>query len=146
MEMYLITRLDELIFVLVGVVIISLFLGGLFLAFYYDAKSEWNSSIKYLNASNRLTKEDSDRFFEKMEDLKDKYVAMLNKEMKRAKLLFLSAFIISLSTVMVPSEKDMAIIYSGSFLLNSKEAKDIPDKVLKVINHWLEDSMPKEDE
>lgn len=49
------------------------------------------------------------------------------------------AFVSGIFAALLPSNKDIALIYSGHFITHSEEMKKLPDNILKYLNTFLEE-------
>lgn len=56
---------------------------------------------------------------------------------------FIFAFIFISLTCMIPSTKQMAIIYVVPKIVNNKQVQEIPKKMLELSTEWLEELSPE---
>ena len=43
----------------------------------------------------------------------------------------------------IPSQKDLAVIFAGHWVLNSKEVKQLPEKAVKVLNTYMDNYLER---
>lgn len=68
------------------------------------------------------------------------YEDSIDKYLKKAFKWMVPMFIFfSLTAVFVPTTKQACAIYVGNYLLENEDAKEIPDKVLRLANEYLDE-------
>ena len=59
-----------------------------------------------------------------------------HKWVRNSVLILLTGILFAL----LPTKKDLAIIYGVSYVSNNEQIKKLPDNVLNVVNTWLEET------
>jgi hypothetical protein len=62
---------------------------------------------------------------------------------KNAKIIFVIGIIMLFITVFIPSKKDIVTMYIVPAVTQNETIKEIPDKLVKLLDKWLEEEKKK---
>lgn len=116
LELYLITRLDDIRSLLEAPGLIALLL----------------AAITLLGIALLICNTTDDK-------PSDNIIRIINKALKITTCIFIfSITVLPTIKAFIPSTKDIAVIIAGKYATNSEEMKKLPDNVLKTFNTFLE--------
>ena len=71
------------------------------------------------------------------------YAALEMEDVKHWKAAGIAGFVFAFIAVLLPSTKDAVLIYVVPPVINSERAQEIPEKILDLVDVWLEEAKPK---